>query len=86
MLPVSRNTKQENGHKSRAPWPCGLIRHVLDQEDGGSNLGDAFNLLNQWKRSEAKQREKGRKLDPLISSDSLRLVSRVGFAYMKGTI
>ena len=25
----------------RAPWPCGLIRHVLDREDGGSNPGDA---------------------------------------------
>ena len=35
---------------SRAPWPCGLMRHVLDREDGGSNLGATFSFGDDWKK------------------------------------
>ena len=36
---LQTETKQEWLRPSSAPWSCGLIRHVLDQEVGGSNPG-----------------------------------------------
>ena len=30
---------------SRAPWSCGLMRHVLNREVGGSNLSKGKNLF-----------------------------------------
>ena len=56
--------------ESRAPQPCGLMRHVLDWEDGGSNPGDALDR----KTCEAKQKERGQKLDPV---ELIRLIMRM---------
>ena len=58
---------------NRAPWSCGLIRHVLDREVEGSNLAAArshqFNFFNagsyrfslverRWKAEEGEMRWK----------------------------
>ena len=37
---------------SRAPWPCGLIRHVLNREVRGSNLGGGSQNLSYFRIEE----------------------------------
>ena len=50
----------------RAPWPCGLIRHVLDQEIRGSNLGGRLKNFSYFRIEERKKIL--RKMMPRISS------------------
>ena len=61
---------------SRALWPCGLMRHVLDWEDGGSNPGNALILLTgkHAKRSRERRDENWTRLN---SFDSLCVCIRV---------
>ena len=56
---------------SRAPWPCGLMRHLLDREVVGSNLGEGIysfgddckkrRRLDNWKN---RRRMRGVSLPP----------------------
>ena len=74
----------------RAPWPCGLICHVLDREVEGSNLATArshrFNFFNagshqfllvkrRWKAKEGERRWKVETLfEALINTRQYKLL------------
>ena len=56
LPPISNKTSrvfgtwinQTNSWTITAPWPCGLIHHVLDREVRGSNLGEGIFFSPQF--------------------------------------